>query len=132
MVVNGYRFICGLFIEKIHFMFSFYFLVLYFFSYFNLFASWSDGAGPAGIFCVLHNALQQLRINGEVDIFTTVRQIQIRRTEVITKMVKQKQKQNTKAIQFRSSCCKLGSLTYRTISLELVVMNIQVMKVFYI
>ncbi|XP_056002744.1 receptor-type tyrosine-protein phosphatase alpha-like [Ostrea edulis] len=45
-----------------------------------------DSAGPTGIFCVLHNALQQLRIDGEVDIFTTVRQLQIRRTEVITKL----------------------------------------------
>ncbi|XP_062578082.1 receptor-type tyrosine-protein phosphatase kappa-like [Saccostrea cucullata] len=44
----------------------------------------SNGAGPAGVFCVLHNALQQLRMDGEVDIFTRVRQIQTRRPEVIT------------------------------------------------
>ncbi|XP_061180589.1 receptor-type tyrosine-protein phosphatase alpha-like [Saccostrea echinata] len=43
-----------------------------------------NGAGPAGIFCVLHNAIQQLRIDGEVDIFTRVRQMQTRRPEVIT------------------------------------------------
>lgn len=47
-----------------------------------------DGSGPTSIFCVLHNALQQLtKINGEVDILTTVRLIQTRRPEVITKMV---------------------------------------------
>ncbi|XP_061180604.1 receptor-type tyrosine-protein phosphatase alpha-like [Saccostrea echinata] len=45
-----------------------------------------DGAGPAGIFCVLYNALQQLRMDGEVDVFTTVRQIQSRRPEVLTKL----------------------------------------------
>ncbi|XP_061170420.1 receptor-type tyrosine-protein phosphatase kappa-like [Saccostrea echinata] len=43
-----------------------------------------NGAGPAGIFCVLHNAIQQLRIDKEVDIFTRVRQMQTRRPEVIT------------------------------------------------
>eukprot|EP00105_Crassostrea_gigas_P026401 XP_011447345.2 PREDICTED: receptor-type tyrosine-protein phosphatase gamma [Crassostrea gigas] len=45
-----------------------------------------DGSGPAGIFCVLHNALQQLRMDGEVDILTTVRLIQTRRPEVINKL----------------------------------------------
>lgn len=49
--------------------------------------SYRDGAGSAGIFCVLHNALQQLRMDGEVDILTTVRLIQTRRPEVITKLV---------------------------------------------
>ncbi|XP_061180609.1 receptor-type tyrosine-protein phosphatase epsilon-like [Saccostrea echinata] len=45
-----------------------------------------DGAGPAGVFCVLHNALQQISMDGEVDIFTIVRQLKIRRPEVITKL----------------------------------------------
>nr|XP_034335006.1 receptor-type tyrosine-protein phosphatase T-like isoform X1 [Crassostrea gigas] len=45
-----------------------------------------DSAGPAGVFCVLHNALQQLRMDGEVDLLTTVRLIHTRRPEVITKM----------------------------------------------
>nr|XP_022303306.1 receptor-type tyrosine-protein phosphatase mu-like [Crassostrea virginica] len=45
-----------------------------------------DGAGPAGVFCVLHNVLQQLRMDKEVDIFTAVRHIQTRRPEVITKL----------------------------------------------
>ncbi|XP_061180598.1 receptor-type tyrosine-protein phosphatase kappa-like [Saccostrea echinata] len=44
----------------------------------------SNGAGPVGVFCVLHNAFQQLRMDGEVDILTRVRQIQTRRPEVIT------------------------------------------------
>ncbi|XP_062613945.1 receptor-type tyrosine-protein phosphatase alpha-like isoform X2 [Saccostrea cucullata] len=43
-----------------------------------------DGAGPAGILCVLHNALQQISMDGEVDIFTIVRQLKVRRPEVIT------------------------------------------------
>nr|XP_022310653.1 receptor-type tyrosine-protein phosphatase alpha-like isoform X2 [Crassostrea virginica] len=45
-----------------------------------------NGASPAGIFCVLHNVLQQLRMDKEVDIFTAVRQIQTRIPEVITKL----------------------------------------------
>ncbi|XP_061170426.1 receptor-type tyrosine-protein phosphatase mu-like [Saccostrea echinata] len=45
-----------------------------------------DGAGVTGLFCVLHNALQQLRMDGEVDIFTIVRQLQTRRPEVINKL----------------------------------------------
>ena len=47
----------------------------------------SDGAEEVGVFCVLHNVLQQLRIDKEVDIFTAVRQIQTRRPEVISKLV---------------------------------------------
>nr|XP_034335012.1 receptor-type tyrosine-protein phosphatase zeta-like [Crassostrea gigas] len=45
-----------------------------------------DGAGPAGVFCVLYNALQQLRMDGEVDLLTTVRLIHTRRPEVMTKL----------------------------------------------
>ncbi|XP_065941646.1 receptor-type tyrosine-protein phosphatase epsilon [Magallana gigas] len=45
-----------------------------------------DGAGPSGIFCTLHNAIQQLRIDREVDILTAVRLIHTRRPEVITKL----------------------------------------------
>lgn len=66
-----------------------------------------EGADLAGTFCVLHNAsnitvfiwqgwcwsswchntLQQLRLDGEVDLLTTVRLTHTRRPEVITKMV---------------------------------------------
>ena len=46
-----------------------------------------DGAEEVGVFCVLHNVLQQLRMDKEVDIFTAVRQIQTRRPEVISKLV---------------------------------------------
>ena len=46
-----------------------------------------DGAEEVGVFCVLHNVLQQLRMDKEVDIFTAVRQIQTRTPEVITKLV---------------------------------------------
>ncbi|XP_061180601.1 receptor-type tyrosine-protein phosphatase mu-like [Saccostrea echinata] len=45
-----------------------------------------DGAGAAGVFCVLHNALQQLRMDGEVDIFTIVRQLHTRRPEAIANL----------------------------------------------
>lgn len=46
-----------------------------------------DGTGPAGIFAIVHNALQQLRLNEEVDIFNTVMQIQSRRPDVIASLV---------------------------------------------
>ncbi|XP_078330573.1 receptor-type tyrosine-protein phosphatase T-like [Crassostrea virginica] len=46
-----------------------------------------DGTEEVGVFCVLHNVLQQLRMDKEVDIFTAVRQIQTRRPEVISKLV---------------------------------------------
>ncbi|XP_078327491.1 uncharacterized protein LOC111112706 isoform X1 [Crassostrea virginica] len=45
-----------------------------------------DGAERVGVFCVLHNVLQQLRMDKEVDIFTAVRQVQTRRPEVISKL----------------------------------------------
>lgn len=46
-----------------------------------------DGAGAAGIFCAVHNAVQELRRDGEIDMFTIVRQIHVRRPEVIGKLV---------------------------------------------
>nr|XP_022309984.1 receptor-type tyrosine-protein phosphatase epsilon-like [Crassostrea virginica] len=45
-----------------------------------------DGAEAVGVFCVLHNVLQQLHMDNEIDIFTAVRQIQIRRPEIVTKL----------------------------------------------
>nr|XP_022308872.1 uncharacterized protein LOC111114722 isoform X2 [Crassostrea virginica] len=41
-----------------------------------------DGASLCGIFMAVHNAIQQLEIDGGVDVFTTVRQLQIRRPEL--------------------------------------------------
>jgi multisubunit Na+/H+ antiporter MnhE subunit len=69
-----------------------YFLFLYFYLFI---AAWAifhilfcrDGAGSAGIFCVVHNAVQELRTDGEIDLFTIVRQIQSRRPEVIGNLV---------------------------------------------
>ncbi|XP_056002719.1 receptor-type tyrosine-protein phosphatase mu-like isoform X1 [Ostrea edulis] len=46
----------------------------------------TDGAGAAGIFCAVHNAVQELRRDGEIDLFTIVRQIHVRRPEVIGKL----------------------------------------------
>lgn len=46
-----------------------------------------DGTGPASLFAIVHNALQQLRLDEEVDIFNTVMQIQSRRPDVIASLV---------------------------------------------
>nr|XP_022309914.1 receptor-type tyrosine-protein phosphatase T-like [Crassostrea virginica]XP_022309915.1 receptor-type tyrosine-protein phosphatase T-like [Crassostrea virginica] len=41
-----------------------------------------DGAALCGVFCALHNAIQQLTMDNEVDVFSIVRQLQIRRPEL--------------------------------------------------
>uniref|UniRef100_K1Q4N7 protein-tyrosine-phosphatase n=1 Tax=Magallana gigas TaxID=29159 RepID=K1Q4N7_MAGGI len=41
----------------------------------------SDGASLCGVFLAVHNAIQQLDIDGWVDVFTTVRHLQVRRPE---------------------------------------------------
>ncbi|XP_061170989.1 receptor-type tyrosine-protein phosphatase T-like [Saccostrea echinata] len=46
----------------------------------------SDGASLCGVFCSVYNVLQQLSMDGEVDIFSTVRQLQIRRPELCSSM----------------------------------------------
>ncbi|XP_061166264.1 receptor-type tyrosine-protein phosphatase mu-like [Saccostrea echinata] len=46
----------------------------------------SDGAVLCGVFCAVYNTLQQLSMDGEVDIFSTVRQLQIRRPELCSSM----------------------------------------------
>ncbi|XP_061170858.1 receptor-type tyrosine-protein phosphatase mu-like [Saccostrea echinata] len=46
----------------------------------------SDGAALCGVFCAVYNVLQQLSMDGEVDIFSTVRQLQIRRPELCSTM----------------------------------------------
>nr|XP_022325437.1 receptor-type tyrosine-protein phosphatase F-like isoform X2 [Crassostrea virginica] len=43
-----------------------------------------DGASGCGMICAVNNALQQLQQDGEVDMFTIVRQLQIRRPEMIS------------------------------------------------
>lgn len=47
-----------------------------------------DGASGCGMICAVNNALQQLQQDGEVDMFTIVRQLQIRRPEMISTLVK--------------------------------------------
>nr|XP_022305423.1 receptor-type tyrosine-protein phosphatase epsilon-like [Crassostrea virginica] len=42
-----------------------------------------DGAAGCGVFCAVYNALQQLQQDEEVDLVTIVRQLQIRRPEMI-------------------------------------------------
>ncbi|XP_061166269.1 receptor-type tyrosine-protein phosphatase epsilon-like [Saccostrea echinata] len=46
----------------------------------------SDGAVLCGVFCAVYNTLQQLSMDGELDIFSTVRQLQIRRPELCSSM----------------------------------------------
>ncbi|XP_056003643.1 receptor-type tyrosine-protein phosphatase alpha-like [Ostrea edulis] len=41
-----------------------------------------DGAARCGVFCAVHNVLQQLSMDGEVDIFSVVRQLQVRCPEL--------------------------------------------------
>ncbi|XP_056002215.1 receptor-type tyrosine-protein phosphatase mu-like isoform X2 [Ostrea edulis] len=41
-----------------------------------------DGATLCGVFCAAHNVLQQLSMDGEVDIFAAVRQLHVRRPEL--------------------------------------------------
>ncbi|XP_062566506.1 receptor-type tyrosine-protein phosphatase epsilon-like isoform X15 [Saccostrea cucullata] len=43
-----------------------------------------DGATGCGVFCCIYNAVQQLQQDDEVDLFTIVRQLQIRRPEMIS------------------------------------------------
>ncbi|XP_062607646.1 receptor-type tyrosine-protein phosphatase T-like, partial [Saccostrea cucullata] len=46
----------------------------------------SDGATRCGTFCVVYNALEQLSMDQEVDIFTITRQLQIRRPEFVSNL----------------------------------------------
>ncbi|XP_078327527.1 receptor-type tyrosine-protein phosphatase epsilon-like [Crassostrea virginica] len=41
-----------------------------------------DGASLCGVFCAVYNAIQQLNMDNEVDVFSIVRQLQIRRPEL--------------------------------------------------
>ncbi|XP_078330759.1 receptor-type tyrosine-protein phosphatase kappa-like [Crassostrea virginica] len=44
----------------------------------------SDGATSCGAFCVVYNTLEQIKVDGEVDIFTIARQLQVRRPEFLS------------------------------------------------
>ncbi|XP_078329583.1 receptor-type tyrosine-protein phosphatase alpha-like [Crassostrea virginica] len=44
----------------------------------------SDGATRCGPFCVVYNALEQMTVDREVDIFTIARQLQVRRPEFVS------------------------------------------------
>ncbi|XP_061165612.1 receptor-type tyrosine-protein phosphatase epsilon-like [Saccostrea echinata] len=41
----------------------------------------SDGASLCSAFCAVHNVMQQINIDGNVDVFTSVRNLQVRRPE---------------------------------------------------
>ncbi|XP_061195019.1 receptor-type tyrosine-protein phosphatase kappa-like [Saccostrea echinata] len=41
----------------------------------------SDGASLCGVFCAAHNVIQQINMDSRVDVFTAVRQLQVRRPE---------------------------------------------------
>uniref|UniRef100_A0A8W8NY22 protein-tyrosine-phosphatase n=1 Tax=Magallana gigas TaxID=29159 RepID=A0A8W8NY22_MAGGI len=45
-----------------------------------------DGAVGCGVFCAVYNAVQQIQQDAEVDMFTIVRQLQVRRPEMISTM----------------------------------------------
>ncbi|XP_056002216.1 receptor-type tyrosine-protein phosphatase alpha-like [Ostrea edulis] len=47
-----------------------------------------DGATLCGVFCAAHNVLQQLSMDGEVDIFSAVRQLHVRRPELCSSLAK--------------------------------------------
>lgn len=47
----------------------------------------SDGAVLCGVFIAVHNAIQQLQMDDGVDIFTAVRQLQVRRPELCATFV---------------------------------------------
>lgn len=53
----------------------------------NLFIPLRDGTTRCGPFFVVYNVLEQISVDKEVDIFTAVRQIQIRRPECVTTVV---------------------------------------------
>lgn len=46
-----------------------------------------DGAELCGMFCAIHNCIQQLQMDGDIDVFSTVRQLQIRRPEFCSSQV---------------------------------------------
>ena len=48
---------------------------------------YSDGATRCGPFCVVYNALEQITVDREVDIFTIARQLQVRRPEFVSTLV---------------------------------------------
>ncbi|XP_061165545.1 receptor-type tyrosine-protein phosphatase T-like [Saccostrea echinata] len=43
-----------------------------------------DGASLCGVFCAVHNVIQQINMDDRVDVFTAVRQLQVRRPEFCT------------------------------------------------
>nr|XP_022311822.1 receptor-type tyrosine-protein phosphatase T-like [Crassostrea virginica]XP_022311823.1 receptor-type tyrosine-protein phosphatase T-like [Crassostrea virginica]XP_022311824.1 receptor-type tyrosine-protein phosphatase T-like [Crassostrea virginica] len=45
-----------------------------------------DGASLCGVFCAVYNAIQQLTMDNEVDVFSIVRQLQIRRPELCSNL----------------------------------------------
>nr|XP_022310747.1 receptor-type tyrosine-protein phosphatase epsilon-like isoform X2 [Crassostrea virginica] len=45
-----------------------------------------DGAALCGVFCTVYNAIQQLTMDNEVDVFSIVRQLQIRRMELCSNL----------------------------------------------
>ncbi|XP_056003127.1 neurogenic locus notch homolog protein 1-like isoform X2 [Ostrea edulis] len=63
-----------------------------------------DGATGCGVFCAIYNAVQQLKLDDEVDMFTVVRQLQIRRPEMISSLSE---------YQF---CCKVAAIFFSACS----------------
>lgn len=47
----------------------------------------SDGASLCGVYLAVHNAIQQLDMDGGADVLTAVRQLQVRRPEFCANIV---------------------------------------------
>ena len=55
---------------------------------FSWISSYRDGASLCGVFCAVFNCIQQINMDDSVDVFTTVRQLQIRRPEFCSTQVR--------------------------------------------
>lgn len=56
---------------------------------YNLGLFYRDGASGCGLLCAALNATQQLCQDAEVDMFTIVRQLQVRRPEMVATLVRE-------------------------------------------
>ena len=58
-------------------------LIYSFFSYFHF----RDGAGRSGIYCAMCNIFDQMELEGEVDVYNSVKAIKLRRPQSIDTLV---------------------------------------------
>jgi hypothetical protein len=68
----------------------------------------SDGASLCGVFCAVHNVIQQITLDDVVDVFTAVRQLHVRRPEFcanLVSMIYSIASPNKKYLNFHLSPC---------------------------